>query len=170
MLGHLEGGSKQERFQIIEKAAGCGDVQKLCHVFGVSRSGFYTYIKRKRFDRDAKAKKQILQTYQHYEGKYGYRQLQLFLWQDQWIWMNHKKVLRLMQMLGVQSQICRKRRSSSSYVAAQEIVITMLRWRVSSRISKRKDSILIISERSPKHKTKSRNLSVFTTENGHNGN
>ncbi|WP_340019137.1 hypothetical protein [Paenibacillus sp. FSL H3-0457] len=33
--------------------------------------------------------------------------------------MNHKKVLRLMQMLGIQSQIRRKRRSSSSYAPAQ---------------------------------------------------
>ncbi|MBP1176480.1 transposase InsO family protein [Paenibacillus sp. PvR133] len=60
-------------------------------------------------DRDAKAKKQVLQIYQRYAGKYGYRQLQLFLWQDHGIWMNHKKVLRLMQTLGIQSRIRRKR-------------------------------------------------------------
>ena len=121
MLGHLEGGSKQERFQIIEKVAENGDIQKLCHVFGVSRSGFYAYVKRNRFDRDAKAKKQVLQTYQRYEGKYGYRQLQLFPWQDQGIWMNHKKVLWLMQTLGIQFRIRRKRRSSSSYVPAKRV-------------------------------------------------
>ncbi|WP_440108840.1 hypothetical protein [Paenibacillus sp. QZ-Y1] len=69
----------------MEKVAAYGDIQKLCRVFGVSRSGFYAYAKRKRIDRDAKAKKQVLQTYQRYEGKYGYRQLQLFLWQDQGI-------------------------------------------------------------------------------------
>jgi putative transposase len=34
----------------------------------------------------------VFQGYQRYEGKYGYRQLQLFLWQDHGIWMNHKKV------------------------------------------------------------------------------
>ncbi|WP_339166293.1 IS3 family transposase [Paenibacillus sp. FSL R5-0341] len=127
MLGNLEEGSKQERFQIIEKVAGYGDIQKLCDVFGVSRSGFYAYVKRKRFDRDAKAKKQVLQTYQRYEGKYGYRQLQLFLWQDQGIWMNHKKVLRLMQMLGIQSRIRRKRRSSSSYTPAQRVAENLLK-------------------------------------------
>ncbi|MGN7308874.1 IS3 family transposase, partial [Bacillus subtilis] len=92
-----------------------------------SRSGFYAYVKRKRFDRDAKAKKQVLQTYQRYEGKYGYRQLQLFLWQDQGIWMNHKKVLRLMQMLGIQSRIRRKRRSSSSYTPAQRVAENLLK-------------------------------------------
>ncbi|WP_366290143.1 IS3 family transposase [Paenibacillus sp. AN1007] len=127
MLGHLEGGSKQERFQIIEKVAAYGDIQKLCDVCGVSRSGFYAYIKRKRFDRDTKAMNQVLQTYQRYEGKYGYRQLQLFLWQDQRIWMNHKKVLRLMQMLGIQSRIRRKRRSSGPYAPAQRVAENCLK-------------------------------------------
>ncbi|MET1170923.1 IS3 family transposase [Paenibacillus amylolyticus] len=111
----------------MEKVAAYGDIQKFCHVFGVSRSGFYAYVKRKRFDRDAKAKKQVLQTYHRYEGKYGYRQLQLFLWQDQGIWMNHKKVLRLMQMLGIQSRIRRKRRSNSSYAPAQRIAENRLK-------------------------------------------
>ncbi|MEK4076510.1 IS3 family transposase [Paenibacillus sp. FSL M7-0656] len=118
VLGNLDGGSKQENFQIMEKVAAYGDIQKLCNVFGVSRSGFYTYVKRKRFDRDAE---QVLQMYLRYEGKYDYRQLQLFLWQDQRIWMNHKKVLRLMQMLGIQSRIRRKRRSNSSYAPAQRV-------------------------------------------------
>lgn len=68
MLGNLEGISKQERAQIIEKVAKYGDIQKLCDVFGVSRSGFYAYVKRKRFDRDAKAMNQVLQIYQRYEG------------------------------------------------------------------------------------------------------
>lgn len=96
-------------------------------MFDVSRSGFYAYVQRKRFDRDAKAKNQVLQTYQRYEGKYCYRQLQLFLWQDQGIWMNHKKVLRLMQMLGIQSRIRRKRRSSSSYAPAQRVAENRLK-------------------------------------------
>ncbi|WP_340019135.1 hypothetical protein [Paenibacillus sp. FSL H3-0457] len=47
----------------MEKVAVYGELQKLCHVFGVSRSGFYAYVKRKRIYRDAKAKKQVLQTY-----------------------------------------------------------------------------------------------------------
>jgi len=127
VLGSLEGGSKQERYQIMEKVAAYGDIQKLTRVFGVSRSGYYAYLKRKRKDRDAKAKKQVLQTYQRYEGKYGYRQLQLFLWQDHGIWMNHKKVLRLMQMLGIQSRIRRKRRFISSYAPAQRVAENRLK-------------------------------------------
>ncbi|TQR95537.1 IS3 family transposase [Paenibacillus ottowii] len=111
----------------MEKVATYGDIQKLSHVFGVSRSGYYAYLKRKRKDRDAKAKKQVLQIYQRYEGKYGYRQLQLFLWQDHGIWMNHKKVLRLMQTLGIQSRIRRKRGFISSYAPAQRVAENRLK-------------------------------------------
>ncbi|MBY0165556.1 transposase, partial [Cytobacillus firmus] len=60
-------------------------------------------------DRDKEAALLIRRVYARYEGKYGYRQIQLFLWQDEGIWMNHKKVLRLMQKLGLQSNIRRKR-------------------------------------------------------------
>ncbi|MCK6150995.1 IS3 family transposase [Paenibacillus silvae] len=93
----------------------------------MSRSGYYAYIQRKRIDRAATTKKQVLQTYHRYEGKYRYRQLQLFLWQDQGIWMNHKKVLRLMQMLGIQSRIRRKRRPNSSYAPAQRVAENRLK-------------------------------------------
>lgn len=48
--------------------------------------------------------------YHQYEGKYGYRQLQLFILQDYGVWMNHKKVLRLMQSLNLRSRIRRKHR------------------------------------------------------------
>ncbi|AZK45111.1 hypothetical protein EIM92_01980 [Paenibacillus lentus] len=44
-------------------------------------------MKRKNYDRDAEAKRQVSTVYQLYEGKCGYRQLQLFLWQDDGVWM-----------------------------------------------------------------------------------
>ncbi|WP_458125908.1 IS3 family transposase [Paenibacillus sp. Z3-2] len=111
----------------MEKVAACGNIEKLSLVLGVSRSGYYAYLKRKRIDRDAKAKKQVLQAYQRYEGEYGYQQIQLFLWQDQGIWMNHKKVLRLMQALGIQSRIRRKRRFRGSYIAAVRVAENRLK-------------------------------------------
>ncbi|RAI97952.1 integrase-like protein [Paenibacillus pabuli] len=61
-------------------------------------------------------------------------------------------------------------KAPESACLAEEIVMTMPLWRVFSRISKRKDSILRVSERLPKHKAKSKNISFFTTENGHNEN
>ncbi|WP_338707156.1 IS3 family transposase [Paenibacillus amylolyticus] len=85
----------------MEKAATYGDIQKLCYVFGVSPREVYAYLKCKRIDPDVMAKRQVLQTYQRDEGKYGYRQLQLSLWQDHGIWMSHKEMLRIMQTFGI---------------------------------------------------------------------
>ncbi|MFI8714105.1 IS3 family transposase [Brevibacillus brevis] len=51
--------------------------------------------------------------YKKYDSKYGYRQIQIFLLQDYEVWINHKKVLRLMQDMRLRSRILRKYRSHS---------------------------------------------------------
>lgn len=99
----------------------------MCQLLGVSRSGYYVYLKRKKNDRDVKAMRLIRKVYHRYEGKYGYRQLQLFLWQDDGIWMNHKKVLRLMQKLGLQASIRRKRRFSMKDKVAERVAKNLLK-------------------------------------------
>ncbi|WP_148456880.1 transposase [Paenibacillus faecis] len=40
----------------------------------------------------------INKVYNRYKGKYVYRQLQLFVWQDEGVSMNHKKVMRLCKL------------------------------------------------------------------------
>ncbi|PAD71397.1 hypothetical protein CHH67_24510 [Paenibacillus campinasensis] len=50
------------------------------------------------------------------------------------------------------------------------IVMTMPRWRASSRISKRKGSILMISEIWTRHKGELKPISIFTTNIDHNEN
>ncbi|OUQ85242.1 transposase, partial [Brevibacillus brevis] len=50
----------------------------------------------------------IKAVYKKYDRKYGYRQIQLFLLQDHGVWINHKKVLRLMQDMKLRSRIRRK--------------------------------------------------------------
>jgi len=67
-------------------------------------------MKRKGVERDQAAKELFQQVYERYNGVYGYRQIQLFLLQDHGVWMNHKKVLRIMQDLGIRSRIRRKHR------------------------------------------------------------
>lgn len=99
----------------------------MCQLFGVSRSGYYAYLKRKQTDRDADAKKLISRAYWCYEGKYGYRQLQLMIWQDEGIWMNHKKILRLMQQLGLQAKIRRKRRLNVTYPTDERVAENLLK-------------------------------------------
>ncbi|MGG4552364.1 IS3 family transposase [Paenibacillus humicus] len=127
MFGNLDEGGKKERFKLVEQAAKRGQVAELCQLFGVSRSGYYAHLKRKNYDRDAEAKRQVSTVYQRYEGKYGYRQLQLFLWQDDGVWMNHKKVLRLMQELGLQASIRRKRRFNMKYQVGERVVENLLK-------------------------------------------
>ncbi|MEK4259445.1 MULTISPECIES: IS3 family transposase [unclassified Paenibacillus] len=94
----------------MESAAKEYAVRDLCKLFRVSRSGYYAFLKRKGTDRDQKAKALIQQVYERYNGIYGYHQIQLFLLQDHGVWMNHKKVLRIMQDLGIRSRIRRKHR------------------------------------------------------------
>lgn len=64
-------------------------------------------------DKDKASKRLVRATFERYNGVYGYRQVQLFLHQDHGVWMNHKKVLRLMQAMGLRSRIRRKYRHYS---------------------------------------------------------
>lgn len=71
-------------------------------------------MKRVDADRDERDRMLVETTYHRYDGRYGYRQLQLFLLQDHDVWMNHKKVLRLMKELGLRARIRRKYRYATS--------------------------------------------------------
>ncbi|MGW9528007.1 transposase [Paenibacillus terrae] len=59
-------------------------------------------MKRKGVERGQAAKELIQKVYERYNGVYG-SQIQLFLLHDHGVWMNHKKVLRIMQDLGIRS-------------------------------------------------------------------
>ncbi|RJE84705.1 IS3 family transposase [Paenibacillus sp. 1011MAR3C5] len=110
MLGNLDAGGTRQKYRAIEQTTRWYGVAELCKAFNVSRSGYYAYLKRKSGDRDQELKEKIQALYAKYDGKYGYRQLQLFLLREHGIWVNHKKVLRLMQELGIRSKIRRKHR------------------------------------------------------------
>ncbi|WP_422659058.1 IS3 family transposase [Paenibacillus sp. EC2-1] len=127
MLGNLDEGGKKERFAIIEQAVKSGQITEMCQFFSVSRSGYYAYLKRKGNDRDAEDKRLIRRVYKRYEGKYGYRQTQLFLWQDHGVWMNHKKVLRLMLELRFQASIRKKRQFNMAYKTAERVAENLLK-------------------------------------------
>ncbi|MDF2647255.1 MAG: transposase [Paenibacillus sp.] len=71
--------------------------------------------------------KELIQSvYKQYDGKYGYRQTQLFLLQNHRVWMNHKKVLRLMQEMGLRSRIRRKHRCNYSSSHAERVAENIL--------------------------------------------
>jgi putative transposase len=110
VFGNLDAGDETHKYATIEKAAKDYPVSELCKLFKVSRSGYYAFLKRRGTDPDQNAKTLAKKVYEHYNGVYGYRQIQLFLLQDHGVWMNHKKVLRLMQVMGIRSRIRRKHR------------------------------------------------------------
>lgn len=65
-------------------------------------------MKRLKTDENKEDKQLIRDTFEYYRGVYGYRQIQLFMFQDHGVWMNHKKVLRLMQEMELRSRVRRK--------------------------------------------------------------
>lgn len=127
MLGNLEEGGTQARYALIQQVKKRGNVNWLCQLFGVSKSGYYTWSNRKKDDQEATDKQLVSKIYKKYNGIYGYRQLQLFLWQDEGVWMNHKKVLRIMQELGIQSRIRKKRRYTYTADAAGLVAENVLK-------------------------------------------
>ncbi|WP_328212926.1 IS3 family transposase, partial [Brevibacillus porteri] len=127
MLENLDAGGVRRKYEVIEKAKEWYGVSELCLLFGVSRSGFYAYLKRKKVDRDKSLKHLIQVVYNRYDMKYGYRQIQLFLLQDHGVWVNHKKVLRLMQEMGLRARIRRKHRCNYTSSVGSRIAENLLK-------------------------------------------
>jgi len=126
VLENLEGGGTKTRYSLIRQVNERGQIQRLCQLFGVSKSGYYAWLKRQSIDRDVEDKQVVGKIYSKYKGTYGYRQLQLFLWHDEGVWMNHKKVLRLMQNLGIPSRIRKKRQYRYTTNKAERIAENVL--------------------------------------------
>lgn len=127
MFGNLDAGGAKQKFAIIKELADGSNVRALCELLGVSRSGYYAYLKRGEADRDKASKELVKAVYDRYEGKYGYRQIQLFLLQDHHVWWNHKKVLRLLQAMGLQAKIRRKHRCNYSSSVGDRVADNLLK-------------------------------------------
>ena len=85
-------------------------VQVMCKFFGVSRSGYYAFLKRQPAPcRDENLAAMIAKCQKQTQGTYGYRRV--VLWLDRaGICANHKAVLRIMNKYGLLSQIRRRRK------------------------------------------------------------
>ncbi|MFC5532642.1 IS3 family transposase, partial [Cohnella yongneupensis] len=90
----------------------------LCNFLGISRSGYYGYLKRGSEDPDAELKMMISAIYERWDKKAGYRRVQDELLRQHSLVVNHKKVLRLMRELGIQAIIRRKYKHRTSQQAA----------------------------------------------------
>lgn len=81
----------------------------MCELIGVSRSGYYAYLKRKDIpDRDLELADKIRKCQEESNNTYGYRRVQIWL-ERQGIYRNPKTVLRVMQKYNLLSVIRRKK-------------------------------------------------------------
>ena len=79
----------------------------------LARSTYYYQLKQlDGHDKDKETKGEIQEIYYEHKGNYGYRRITLEL-RNRGFVVNHKKVQRLMKLLGLSSQIRRKRKYSS---------------------------------------------------------
>jgi len=106
------------KYRIIEAAAEQYPIVELCSMLNVSRSSYYAYLRRKDVDPDADLKEKILAIYDQRKKTVGYRRIQDELYRQYGLCVNHKKVLRLMQELGIKAIIRRKYIHRTSYEAA----------------------------------------------------
>lgn len=85
-------------------------VQQICRALGVSKSGYYAYLKRPlrtASDRDAKDLAEIQALYDTHRGTYGAKRIAGTLKSEKGHIVNHKRVARLMKEMNIQAKIRR---------------------------------------------------------------
>lgn len=102
------------RFEIILDLSNDYPVQRLCKFAGVSRAGYYKWLKHKNIitpkqQDDEIIKRLILECYNEVKGIYGYYRIKTWLFRKHNLKVNHKRVYRLMKELGISARIRRKR-------------------------------------------------------------
>ena len=98
------------KYAVIHRHRGEYPVSVMCKFFGVSRSGYYAFVKQfGQPEPDAELAEQIRECQKVTDKTYGYRRV--------WIWLNRKKihrnpktVLRVMKKYGLLSEIRRRRK------------------------------------------------------------
>lgn len=97
------------KYQVIYKHKDKYSISKMCKIFGVSRSGYYAYLKRKDVpDRDLPLADKIRECQKSNHKTYGYRRVHIWL-ERQGIYRNPKTVLRVMQKYHLLSIVRRKK-------------------------------------------------------------
>ena len=86
-------------------------VSIMCQYFGVSRSGYYDYVKRRGSpQRDADLAEMVSECQRRCGKTYGYRRVHLWLKREKSLRCNPKTVLRVMNKYGLLSEIRRRRK------------------------------------------------------------
>ena len=98
------------KYQVIYRHRMEYPISVMCRFFGVSRSGYYDYVKRLgQIEKDVALAEKLKQQQERCFQTYGYRRMQIWL-EKQGIHRNPKTVLRIMKKYGILSEIRRKRK------------------------------------------------------------
>ena len=97
------------KYQVIFKHKDKYSINSMCNFFGVSRSGYYAFLKRMNIpDRDLPLAEKIKECQEKSHRTYGYRRVHIWL-ERQGIYRNPKTVLRVMQKYNLLSVVRRKK-------------------------------------------------------------
>ena len=98
------------KYQVIYRHRTGYPISVMCQFFGVSRSGYYSYVSRMgQIEKDALLAEKLKEHQNRCHQTYGYRRMHLWL-ESQGIHHNPKTVLRIMKKYGILSEIRRKRK------------------------------------------------------------
>ncbi|MED3795513.1 IS3 family transposase [Niallia alba] len=104
--------TKQDKVQVIYELRHEFPVVKLVKLAGIPHSTYYYMIKQRNLpDSDASLKEEITSIFNEHKGRYGYRRIRDEL-QNRGKKINHKKVQRIMNLLGLKSVIRMKKYKS----------------------------------------------------------
>ena len=98
------------KYQVIYRHRTEYPISVMCRFFGVSRSGYYSYVGRMgKTEKDVQLAEKLREQQNRCHQTYGYRRMYLWL-ESQGIHHNPKTVLRIMKKYGILSEIRRKRK------------------------------------------------------------
>ena len=98
------------KYEVIQRHEKEYPITVMCRILGVSRSGYYDFLKRANGgERDAELAEQIRHCQERSRHTYGYRRVHQWLKQQD-VYRNPKTVLRIMQKYGLLSEIRRRRK------------------------------------------------------------
>lgn len=97
------------KFAAIEKYRSKYSVASMCSFFGVSRSGYYVHLNRKKNEKDDPLVQMIRECQNETDRTYGYRRVGVWL-DRRGVHANHKRIYRLMEEYGLFSEIRRRRK------------------------------------------------------------
>ena len=103
-------------------------VSVLCQIAEISRSGYYKWLHREKSKRELQNEKLILlisEAYEERDGILGYRQMTIKIRREHNVKVNHKRIYRLMKVVGLKS-VCRKKKynyiKSTPEVTAENVL------------------------------------------------